>query len=112
MGNQEDNIRDSWEDIEENIEESFDTVTLYLDGDEELECMVLCIYEVEDSQYIALLPLDSSDGGDVLFYRYAEDENGEPSIGNIETDEEYTAAAEAFDELLEDEEFNEAGDEE
>ena len=34
------------------------TVTLTLDNDEELECAVLTIYEVEGQEYIALLPLD------------------------------------------------------
>ena len=91
---------------EDDIEESFDTVTLYLDGDEELECMVLCVYEVGEQQYIALLPMDSEKGEDVLFYRYSEDENGEPAIDNIETDEEYVAAADGFDEIIEDEEFD------
>ena len=34
------------------------TVTLTLDNDETLECVVLTIYEAGENQYIALLPLD------------------------------------------------------
>ena len=40
------------------------TVTLTLDNDEELECAVLTIYEVEGQEYIALLPLDEEGSND------------------------------------------------
>lgn len=84
------------------------TVTLTLDNDEVLECAVLTIYEVGEKQYIALLPLDEegdSEDGDVFIYRYEEDENGEPTLDNIEDDDEYEAAADAFDEWLDEQEF-------
>ena len=83
------------------------TVTLTLDNDEELECAVLCIYEVEGKEYIALLPLDESgdnEEGEVFIYRYAE-VDGEPTLDNIEDDDEYEAAADAFDEWLDEQEF-------
>ena len=38
---------------------------------------------------------------------YVESETGEPDIENIEDDDEYDAAADAFDEILDDEEFDE-----
>ena len=85
------------------------TVTLTLDNDEELECAVLTIYEVEGKEYIALLPLNE-DGtekdGDVFLYRYVE-VDGEPTLENIEDDDEYEAAADAFDEWLDEQEFEE-----
>ena len=37
---------------------------------------------------------------DIYLYRYSEDENGEPELGNIEDDDEYEAAADAFDEWM------------
>ena len=84
------------------------TVTLTLDNDEELECAVLTIYEVDGKEYIALLPLDEdgdNEEGDVFIYRYVETEDGEPTLENIEDDDEYEAAADAFDEWLDEQEF-------
>ena len=84
------------------------TVTLTLDNDEVLECAVLTIYSVDDKEYIALLPLDEegdNEEGDVYIYRYIETEDGEPTLENIEDDDEYEAAADAFDEWLDEQEF-------
>ena len=90
-----------------NCEESV-TVTLTLDNDETLECVVLTIYSVGDKEYIALLPLDEegdNEEGDVFIYRYVETADGEPTLENIEDDDEYEAAADAFDEWLDEQEF-------
>lgn len=84
------------------------TVTLTLDNDEVVECAVLTIYEVDDKEYIALLPLDENGeelDGDVYIYRYVETEDGEPTLENIEDDDEYEAAADAFDEWLDEQDF-------
>ena len=83
------------------------TVTLTLDNDEEIECAVLTIYSVDDKEYIALLPLDEdgdNEDGEVYIYRYSE-VDGEPTLDNIEDDDEYEAAADAFDEWLDEQEF-------
>ena len=85
------------------------TVTLTLDNDETLECAVLTIYSVGDQEYIALLPMndEENEDGDVYLYRYIETEDGEPTLENIEDDDEYEAAADAFDEWLDELEFEE-----
>ena len=85
------------------------TVTLTLDDGTELECVVLTIFEAADKEYIALLPLDGNEAedGEVYLYRYTEDANGTPDIQNIESDEEYEIVADAFDELLDTEEYEE-----
>ena len=86
------------------------TVTLTLDNDEVLECAVLTIYSVDDKEYIALLPLveeGDDEEGDVFLYRYVETKDGEPTLENIEDDDEYEAAADAFDEWLDEQEFEE-----
>ena len=83
------------------------TVTLTLDNDEEIECAVLTIYSVDDKEYIALLPLaeeGDNEDGEVYIYRYSE-VDGEPTLDNIEDDDEYEAAADAFDEWLDEQEF-------
>ncbi len=90
------------------------TVTLTLDDGTDLECVVLTIFEAADKEYIALLPLDGNEAedGEVYLYRYTEDANGNPDIQNIESDEEYEIVADAFDELLDTEEYEEIVSEE
>ena len=90
------------------------TVTLTLDDGTDLECVVLTIFEAADRESIALLPLDGNEAedGEVYLYRYTEDANGNPDIQNIESDEEYEIVADAFDELLDTEEYEEIVSEE
>ena len=82
------------------------TVTLTLDDDTELECAVLTIFEAAGRDYIALLPLDGAEDeeGEVYLYRYSE-VDGQPELDNIQDDDEYEAAADAFDEFLDGEYF-------
>lgn len=84
------------------------TVTLTLDDDKELECTVLTIFPVNDQSYIALLPMDAPEDeeGEVLLYRFKQLEDDEIDLENIEDDDEYEAVADAFDLLLEDDEFD------
>ena len=91
------------------------TVTLTLDNDETLDCLVLTIFNVGEKQYIALLPLvedGESENGDVFLYRYYGSEDGEPELDNIEDDEEYEMAADKFDEWMDTQEFEFLDDEE
>ena len=90
-------------------------VTLTLDNDEVVECAILTVYEAGGNEYIALLPLDEngdSEEGDVYIYRYKETASGEPELENIEDDDEYEIAADAFDEWLDMQEFDESDSEE
>lgn len=89
------------------------TVTLDLDDGTSVTCAIITILTVEKRDYIALMPL-SKDGenedGEVWFYRYYEDESNpdeEPQLEYIEDDEEYEAVADAFDEYLDNAEFDE-----
>lgn len=99
---------DNYEDYAE------DTVTLTLEDDTEVECAIISIYEAGGKDYIALLPLGGREEseGEVYIYRYIEGENGEPSLENIEDDAEYEMAADAFDEQLDEEVFEELADDE
>ena len=85
------------------------TVTLTLEDGSDLECVVLTIFEAGDHDYIALLPLDGKEAeeGEVFLYRYSEDANGNPELDNIISDEEYEIVADAFDELLDEAEYDE-----
>ena len=80
------------------------TIELTLDNDEVIQCAILTVFEAGGKEYIALVPLDDNRefdaDSDIYLYRYSEDENGEPELGNIEDDDEYEAAADAFDEWM------------
>lgn len=62
-----------------------------------------------ERDYIALLPMEGEDSeeGEVYLYRYSETEDGTPVLDNIEDDDEYEIVADAFDEMLDDQEYDE-----
>ena len=86
-------------------------VTLDMDDGTQVDCEIITIFDVNDQDYIVLLPLDDdgeeNEEGTVYIYRYFEDEDGNPSLENIQDDEEYEAVEERFDELLDEAEFDE-----
>ena len=96
----------------DNVDEEM-TVDITLENDEVVTCAVITILEVEGKDYIVLLPLDedgNNDDGEVWFYGYSEnpnDPNEEPERSYIEDDDEYEAVADAFDEYLDNCEFDE-----
>lgn len=95
---------------QENMEEQEEmTVTLTLDDGTEIECVVLAIFTAGERDYIALLPMEGAEAeeGEVYLYRYSESEDGQPNLENIEDDDEYEIVADAFDELLDDAEYDE-----
>ena len=96
----------------ENLDEEM-TVELNLEDGTTVVCAIITILDVEGQDYIVLLPLDENgenEDREVLFYRYSEnpdDPNEEPELGFIDSDEEYEAVADAFDEYLDGVEFDE-----
>lgn len=88
------------------------TVDLELE-DGTVTCSIVTIFSVGEKDYIALLPLgENSDNaeGEVWIYGYSEnpdDPNEEPELRYIEDDEEYERASDAFDEYLDQCEFDE-----
>ena len=85
------------------------TVTLTLEDDSELECIVLTTFPAGGKEYIALLPTTGAEAesGEVFLYRYLVNEDGTPSLANIIDDDEYEIAADAFDEYLDSQEYDE-----
>ena len=92
------------------------TVELELDDGSIVNCAVITILTVSEKDYI-VLPLNENgenEDGEVWFYRYSEnpdDPNEEPVLDYIEDDAEYESVAEAFDEYLDDCEFDELTEE-
>ena len=99
-------MTDRFDDMENETDEEL--VTLTMEDGSEVNCEIVALYPYEEEFYIALLPVNGEDAGKntVYIYRYAEDENGEPVLENIENEEEYQAAADAFDEFMESDEYD------
>lgn len=92
-----------YEELEFEDMDGNDIIYLTLDDDTELECSVLGIFEVEDVEYIALLPMGEEE---VLLYRYIEHEDDEFDLLPIENEEEFGTVSEAFEALfMDDEDF-------
>jgi len=101
-------------DLNNNVPEEEMTVTLTLDDGSTVECVVLTIFEASNgNDYIALLPVEGPEAetGEVFLYRYTEDEAGTPNLANIEDDEEFEIVSDAFDEFLDEQEYDELVDE-
>lgn len=85
------------------------TVTLTLENNEELECAVLNIFEADEKEYIALLPLDENGDntdGQIYLYRFIDNgEEEEPGLENIEEDEEFNRVSAIFNEWLDTQDF-------
>ena len=94
---------------EMDLEQEEMTVTLTLDDGTVQECVILTIFQAGDKNYIALLPLDENgenEDGEVYLYRY-DNSTGSPVLDNIESDEEYDAVADMFDQMLDAAEYDE-----
>jgi uncharacterized protein YrzB (UPF0473 family) len=89
------------------------TVEIELEDGTMVNCAIITILTVDNKDYIVLLPLDedgNNDDGEVWFYGYKEDEsdpNAEPELRYIEDEDEYENVADAFDEYLDNVEFDE-----
>ena len=85
-------------------------VEIELEDGKIIKCEVITILEVAGKDYIALLPEgQTGDEQDVWFYGYKEnpnDTNEEPELIYIEDDDEYEAVVDAFDEYLDECEFD------
>ena len=73
------------------------TIHLTLEDNSTLECDVLGIFEVENKEYIALLPTGTEKA---LLYAFKETDEG-PELTNIPTDEEYDLVGKAFMKIME-----------
>ena len=88
-----------------------DTMTLYLDDGGKLECIVLNVFPVNNREYIALLPMNDEghveEDAQIFLYRFEELGDDEVNLETIEDDDEFELVSDYFDEMLDEQEFNE-----
>lgn len=79
-------------------DEEMEIMTLTLDDDTELDCAVIGIFEVEEKNYIALIPLvdEGEEEEEVLIYEYNEIDEEEFELTLIEKEEDFELVSEAF----------------
>lgn len=89
-----------------------DSITLSLDDGTELNCDILDIFSVAGKDYIALQPEEGEEEEDNVFlYRFIQEGDDEPQLLNIEDDDEFEAVADAFEELLDSQDYDDMFDE-
>ena len=88
-----------------------DTMTLDLDDGGKLECIVLNVFPVKNRDYIALLPMNDEghveEDAQIFLYRFEELGDDEVNLETIEDDDEFELVSDYFDEMLDEQEFNE-----
>ncbi len=92
-------------------EDTNDQITLTLEDGNELICDVLAIFPVDGKDYIALLPQGDDPDAEIFLYQFVEKGEDDIDLINIEDDDEFEAVSDAFDELLDNAEFDEMFDE-
>ena len=95
-----------------NDELDHDQVTITLEDDTEIVCDIIAVFPCKEKEYIALLPQDAGEDGEVFLYEFIQ--NGDDiELETIDDDAEFEAVSDAFDEFLDSEEFEELyGDDE
>ena len=86
-----------------------DMITLTYEDGSTAEFYVVAVFPVDGKDYAALMPAASSEdyeSDDLLLYRYQELADDDISLTTIDDEDEFEKAADAFDELLDEEEFN------
>ena len=88
-----------------------DTMTLDLDDGGKLECIVLNVFPVNNREYIELLPMNDEghveEDAQIFLYRFEELGDDEVNLETIEDDDEFELVSDYFDEMLDEQEFNE-----
>ncbi|HZK33181.1 MAG TPA: DUF1292 domain-containing protein [Tissierellaceae bacterium] len=100
----EDPLEHEVEDLEFHNVNKESIMHLTLEDDREIDALVLGYFEVDEKEYVALLPEQEED---VLVYEYIELENEAFDLKYIEDQEEFDNVSEAFYTLFSDEEIGE-----
>ena len=91
--------------VDETMEMEEEIITIEFDDGTSVECEMMGVFDCDDKEYIALLPLDGTD--DVYLYGYSEDENGEFELMDIEDDAEFEKVVAEFDRIVAEEDVAE-----
>lgn len=96
----------------QNMNEEVDQVTLTLEDDTELVCDIVAIFPCGEKEYIALAPnypegSKEAEKDEIFLYQFIE-KGDDIELIDIEAEDEFEEVAEAFDEFMDSEFFDEA----
>jgi len=83
-------------------EEQDEIITLIDDDDVEKDFTVVDIIEMDGIEYAILLPVDE-ESDEAIILKFAEDEEGNEILIDIEDDEEWEKVADAWEEMIDQE---------
>ena len=81
-------------------QEDVPQITLEFDDGENIVCEPLFIFDFEEQDYIALVPVDE-ENDEVFLYLYNEFDNGEFEFLDIEDDAQFDRVAKEFERIIE-----------
>ena len=81
-------------------QEEVPQITLEFDDGENIVCEPLFIFDFEEQDYIALVPVDE-DNDEVFLYLYNEFDNGEFEFLDLEDDAQFDRVAKEFELIIE-----------
>lgn len=87
-------------DHDEELEEEYDVMVITLDDGKEMECAVLGVFDLDDKDYIALVPVNEEDGVDAFIYQYTEIDDENVDLKVIEDEAEFDKVAAEFTRLM------------
>lgn len=96
-------------DTKNNIDDEEEMITLTFEDGTSSLFSIVAVFTADGRDYVALMPAESIEGyepDDLLLYRYEELSDDDVVLSTIDDEEEFEKAADAFDELLDEEEFN------
>lgn len=80
-------------------EEESEVITLIDEDGEEKNFSVIDILELDGSEYAILLPVDE-ESDEAIILKFAEDDQGNEILVDIEDDEEWEKVADAWEEMI------------
>lgn len=92
---------------ENDYEETVPQITLEFDEGDDVVCEPLFIFDFEDQDYIALVPVDE-ENDEVYLYLYNEFDNGEFEFLDIEDDAQFDRVVAEFERIIEEAEAQDA----
>lgn len=85
-----------------------DLITLIDEEDQEHQFEIEAILEVDENRYAILIPMDEkySNSNEAIIMKFGKDEEtGDEVLFDIESDEEWNRVADAYDQIIDDEEL-------
>lgn len=86
------------------MQNDVDTIVLYDENGEETEFNVVVKFDIEDSEYVVVTPVEASEEDVAIPLKIVKDNEGNELFETVEDEQEFDMVAEAYNTLFADEE--------